>query len=471
MSSTITNVAGHICLMRQQICPKTSYATSGSAAKLLYVFENKQIARSSCQVPIVNEIQNMLTLNSGSSVGPLKSEFESSEIFDLDNFSPAAGNINGHVIVFLNTCKDDSHSLDNGISGSLDLLARKRSKLVIYISVESSDTMLPVAKKNSLETMISKKLSDERYRNITSNCYSINVEDSTGKNSLTIEMRSLHVATANLDRRSISDSSLVNMRGFNKQPAVCSRTQFKYLKQINSDGWQRVLQRLADKELFGEKGSKYSTVQWNDIISKMLLDPHLNDYAIYSAIRRFVLGSSLDTDLQISSSHHNSSTSHSVPAPDTKVSESSGGGGGGGDGRASHMVAMTVENIPPHLYPPNASGPKSSQLSSSSPFPIKLLLDYGCAEGSITAELGRQLRLTPQQVIGADVRVIASDGFTFMPLPAEEEATGLSRTSVCGLYHLVTTMIMTFVDATLSLCFELFAKCKIILPSQTLYTD
>jgi hypothetical protein len=133
MSTTITNVAGHICLMRQQICPKTSYATSGSAAKLLYVFENKRIARSSCSVPIVNEIQNMLTLNSGSPVGPLKSEFDSSDIFDLENFNSVAGNINGHVIVFLNTSKDESQYLDNGISGSLDLLARKRSKLVILI--------------------------------------------------------------------------------------------------------------------------------------------------------------------------------------------------------------------------------------------------------------------------------------------------------------------------------------------------
>eukprot|EP01035_Chromulina_nebulosa_P027337 gene27337-35944_t len=423
MSSTITNVAGHICLMRQQICPKTSYATSGSAAKLLYVFENKQIARSSCQVPIVNEIQNMLTLTSGSSVGPLKSEFESSEIFDLDNFIPAAGNINGHVIVFLNTCKDDSHSLDNGISGSLDLLARKRSKLVIYISVESSDTMLPVTKKmNSLETMISKKLSDERYRNITSNCYSINVENSLENTSLTIEMRSLHVATANLDHRSIS------MLGYNKQPAVCSLSQFKYLKQLNSEGWQRVLQRLADKELYLSEEEaqiitdlKYSTVHWNDIISKILSDPQTDDYTIYSAIRRFVLGSSLDTDLQISSSHH----CHSVddPAIATVPTEKKNCSSGSGKGRASHMAAMIIENIPSHLYPPNASGPKSSQLSSSSPFPIKLLLDYGCAEGSITAELGRQLRLTPQQVIGADVRVIASEGFTFMPLPAEEEAT------------------------------------------------
>ena len=145
--STIPNVADHICLMRQQICPKTSYATSGSAAKLLYVFEN---SRPPCSVPIVDGIRSMLAISSATTGGPLKSEFDSSEILDLNNFSSAAGNINGHVIVFLNIC-DDSHSLDFGISGSLDLLTRKRSKLVICISVESSDSSIPVARKNSME--------------------------------------------------------------------------------------------------------------------------------------------------------------------------------------------------------------------------------------------------------------------------------------------------------------------------------
>ena len=99
-------------------------------------------------------------------------------------------------------------------------------------------------------------------------------------------------------------------------------------------------------------------------------------------------------------------------------------------------MGLTVENIPPHLYPPNASGPRGSQIVSAGVNPIKLLLDYGCAEGSITAELGRQLNLTPQQVIGADVRVIASEGFTFLPLPAEEEsAAGLNGISARTMHY------------------------------------
>lgn len=116
----------------------------------------------------------------------------------------------------------------------------------------------------------------------------------------------------------ITDPSSLNMLGFNKQPAVCSRKQFKFLKQMNSDGWQRVLQRLAEKELHG-KSTKFSTVQWDDIISKLLLDPLANDYTVYSTIRRYVLDSSLDEDLQITASHSNSGAKVILPLRKRKI--------------------------------------------------------------------------------------------------------------------------------------------------------
>ncbi|KAJ1434468.1 S-adenosyl-L-methionine-dependent methyltransferase, partial [Ochromonadaceae sp. CCMP2298] len=46
--------------------------------------------------------------------------------------------------------------------------------------------------------------------------------------------------------------------------------------------------------------------------------------------------------------------------------------------------------------------------------------DYGCAEGAITAALGKALGLPAKSIIGADVRTIPAEGFTFMPLAAEE---------------------------------------------------
>lgn len=80
------------------------------------------------------------------------------------------------------------------------------------------------------------------------------------------------------------------------------------------------------------------------------------------------------------------------------------------DGRANHMVSRTVESIPPRLRQHGA---------------LRCMLDYGCAEGAITAALGKHLGLSPDRILGADVRTIPSLGFTFMPLAAEEPSPPL----------------------------------------------
>jgi SAM-dependent methyltransferase len=74
------------------------------------------------------------------------------------------------------------------------------------------------------------------------------------------------------------------------------------------------------------------------------------------------------------------------------------------------MVSRTLESVPLHLR---------QQQPGRAP---RRYLDYGCAEGAITAALGRQLGLTPDCVFGADVRAIPSVGFTFVHLPAEGDA-------------------------------------------------
>lgn len=89
-------------------------------------------------------------------------------------------------------------------------------------------------------------------------------------------------------------------------------------------------------------------------------------------------------------------------------------GAGGEDGRATHMMARTLDSIPEHLR---------QAASPAQPTGLRCMLDYGCAEGAITAALGKQLGLAPNRILGADVRAIPSLGFTFIPLPAEEAAT------------------------------------------------
>mgnify|MGYP006078768285 CR=1 FL=1 len=75
----------------------------------------------------------------------------------------------------------------------------------------------------------------------------------------------------------------------------------------------------------------------------------------------------------------------------------------GGDeaekGRAGFLVKMTLECVPQAI------------LSK-----VGAVLDYGCAEGALTAELGRALGLPSSRVMGADIRSIPAEGFTFCQL-------------------------------------------------------
>jgi len=52
---------------------------------------------------------------------------------------------------------------------------------------------------------------------------------------------------------------------------------------------------------------------------------------------------------------------------------------------------------------------------------IKSYLDYGCAEGGITADMSKRLNLPKDKVFGADVRSIPGDGFTFIQLNSEND--------------------------------------------------
>ena len=80
------------------------------------------------------------------------------------------------------------------------------------------------------------------------------------------------------------------------------------------------------------------------------------------------------------------------------------------------MVSRTLESVPLKFRP-------GSQQGRGTGVVLNRMLDYGCAEGAITAALGKQLGLSPAHILGADVRSIPSLGFTFLPLAAEEDAT------------------------------------------------
>jgi len=82
------------------------------------------------------------------------------------------------------------------------------------------------------------------------------------------------------------------------------------------------------------------------------------------------------------------------------------------------MVSRTLESVPLRLRQQG-----TQQQGRGAGVGLNRMLDYGCAEGAITAALGKQLGLPPARILGADVRSIPSLGFTFLPLAAEEDAT------------------------------------------------
>ena len=108
----------------------------------------------------------------------------------------------------------------------------------------------------------------------------------------------------------------------------------------------RVLQRLADKELLD--GSKFPREKWETIIRNFLQNGG-DDFGVYSLLRNYYIGKTLEESLKIDIQSLNNSDN-----------SSSGGGGGcfaksegneekekeGGDGRANFMVEMTIECIP-----------------------------------------------------------------------------------------------------------------------------
>jgi len=217
---------------------------------------------------------------------------------------------------------------------------------------------------------------------------------------LYFEESSLCITACHSYKLKRSDDSAA-LTGFNRQPSVQSMGQFHFLwrSKTSSECKERVLQRLADREvkglLPGRVSNKYSPKEWDGMV-EAALSAGKSDYCIYDLVRRVVLGSSLEDDLRTG----RRAVAFSTPA----AADSSDGDG---NGRASIMVKMALDCIPSTTCLRLKKGDR-------------YMLDYGCAEGSITSSLGQALGMKPEFILGADVRAIPSEGFTFLQLPAED---------------------------------------------------
>lgn len=341
-------IANRITSLRVQLCPRTSYATAGSAASTLFIVhkENDQKAKEATDF-----LSRLL---------PDLKEFEQCQYWK--SFKECQPNVELHVLLLINPNASDIPALKS-------VLLDGKSKLCLILY--TAKRKCPPNIKDDFESA-SLSISEFEFENAA--------------------LTAFYVAND-----TVSDTA--SMVGFNGQPSVQSNSQFRYLwdtkgldtptSESRQQAKLRVLQRLSDHEQADQ--TKLPPEEWDRKIQSAL-QKGLTDWQIYSMIRKITLGRSLDEELSgtnitfISSSHT---------------------GGGEGDGRAEHLVDLTIKCLPTDIQ----SNPSQH---------IKKMLDYGCAEGAITAEIGKRLKLDASSIFGADVRAItAHDGYTFMQLPVE----------------------------------------------------
>lgn len=211
---------------------------------------------------------------------------------------------------------------------------------------------------------------------------------------------SLHILL--LHRESENKSQL----GFNGQPSVNSRNQFRFLWRTRGSDYNkskfRVLRRLTSR---GD--GKWKRVEyWDDQIEKLLRDPNVNDENIYTWLRE-EYHRSKEKDFQSSSWNRDSSNKNrkinsnlnSRSTPKMEVED---------DRRSSFLAKDILGCLPP---------PYDETIKCA----VHSFLDYGCAEGSITASIAKSLKIPSQSAWGVDVRDISSslsnhDEFQFFPL-------------------------------------------------------
>jgi SAM-dependent methyltransferase len=373
----MSKVIEHINFIREKVCPRTSYATSGSAAKELFIL----IAENE----VVEFEQKFSEIKKTSEFDSFKFVFNIEEVYNQ---------ISGNVLLLFNL----KNQLNEAISLINKLLANNQTKLAIFINQNQFPAL------------------DNRYFK----SHSIVIDE--------FNITSCYSSTINSSNKTAVQRVTFSTNG---QPSVKSRTQFRFLWSLDDisqieKGKSRVLQRLSDKELFNgnnkNKPKKFSTQEWDQLI-KNAIQKGLDDFAIYSLIRFQTLGSTLESDLEINiqnvqkqsnvmikNQDNASNNNNKILIKNEKKNEENV------DGRADFMVENVIENIPTNFL-----------------FPKKLIntvLDYGCAEGAITSKLATKLNIPKDRVFGADVRVIPSEGFTFLHLSSEQNNNNSNNNNI-----------------------------------------
>lgn len=319
------SISAKMVQIRRQVCPKTSYATSGSASYLLKVMSPE----ASLQALFNERMQPHL--------------FQSKEFDKVEHGRSAdicnplfMASLQGHVIVlFLGNVLLSSSEEEATRKQAVHILKENKSKLIFIICKNTTSKSL--------------QLNLAALAPIT-----IHQNDCGGDiHLLSCFVNSTNLAALYAPRSKTSSTKLA----FNGQQSVLSRQQFRYLwstkKDVTSDGKRRVLQRLSDRKCVarpGQSSYQMNMEEWDQIISNCLRGG-MDDFGIYSIIRCKTLGSTLEKDLEIdldatlhAATAAEGSKNKAVAATSEEDSE---------NGRALHMVKMLVSCIPDSLKTPS----------------------------------------------------------------------------------------------------------------------
>lgn len=380
--SNIADLVALICTVRNKVCPRSSYQVGGTVASSLFVF------------PCSNH-EEMLTFWNSNIWPAVLAAKEFEQQYSYTTTAKLVEALSGHVVIILGDAEESLQAeiLQQLTTGKTNLCFQLRQHQATAMQVDddnNEDINSPIARKVSNRLQHSEHIFEH----------------------LHLELKIWYMRTLKTIRTAQTTTGGTSISlGFNGQPSVASRRQFLYLwnmlqssstttaeeEAAIEEGKLRVLQRLATKDLLYNR--KLSAEEWNEHIEKALKESK-NDTGIYSLIREQTLAKTLKDSLnEVVVVKAKDATSSAGPTEDDNEGD-----------RSSVLVDMTMECLPPNIR--------------NAPYRyVKNMLDYGCAEGAITATLGKRLGLSSENVYGADVRSISSKDFTFIQLPSEDEST------------------------------------------------
>ena len=359
---------------RKLICPRSSYESSN---ELILIIDDIKLDYQS----ISKALQSTKEFN----------QIKTLRYTEIDEESSIFSSINNQVIVAFNLDQETLNKITN-------LVINHKTTLVF-----GANFLNPNHDKILYHTLKSIYNSN--------NGLTILYDDFTPYTLITIH-KSLNTNNDTSNLTTITTINPEDLIGNYSHPSVLSKQQFKYLWSDPTaiDGRRRVLQRLSKQSIeLNNKSYNIKPEYINEVIHNAVITKGYDDNYVYNLLRTIYKGKQLV---------NNTPATYTVPK--NMLIEIKPWDDENGDGRSDFMVKRLLECLPTPLSP-SPSLTTAGAGAGGKVNPIKTVLDYGCAEGAITSKLREQLKIPVEQCYGCDVRLLDSDGFTFLSLPKEDE--------------------------------------------------